>query len=126
MAKIIADLYASCLKANAPTQHVRNFREISQSLVPTVPSGGLRIGGDSPDGLVLVDEVPSARIVDVFTRDTVNDPPVLLHVFRTTSAGDGTYDLTGLAARTEGYDVCIRGVIASGERDVWIPGVHPG
>lgn len=92
----------------------------------TVPSGALRIGGDSPFGLVLAGGVPASRVVDVFTRDTVNDPPILLHVLRTTSAGDGTYNLAGLAARTQGYDICLRGVISSGERDVWVPGVHPG
>jgi hypothetical protein len=89
-------------------------------------NGPLRIGGDSPDGLVLLDGVPVQRIVDVFTRDTVNNPPVLLHVKRVMSNPDGTYNLSGLFARAEGYDVCIRGIVANGERDVWFPGIQPG
>lgn len=104
--------------------HAQNF--VFSQFTATVPAGALRFGGDSPFGLVLANGVPAARIVDVFTRDTVNSIPVLLHVLRTNSAGDGTYNLSGLAARTEGYDVCIRGITGSGERDCWIPGVHPG
>lgn len=88
--------------------------------VVVIPSGALRIGGDSPSGLVLVGAAPAARVVDLFDRETK------AHVSTTTSAGDGTYAFTGLSARTEGYDVVIRGVIASGERDVIVPGVQPG
>jgi len=86
----------------------------------TLPSGALRIGGDSPDGLVLVGTAPAARVVRLFDRAT----GVL--VAETTSGGDGTYSFTALSARTDGYDVVIRGVIASGERDVIVPGVQPG
>lgn len=85
-----------------------------------VPSGALRIGGDSPGGLVLVGTAPAARTVDLFDRET------RVFVATTSSAGDGTYAFAGLSARTEGYDVVIRGVIASGERDVIVPGMQPG
>lgn len=93
---------------------------VAPDLVLVLPVGSLRIGGDSPDGLVLVGTAPAARTVDLFDRATC------AHVARTTSAGDGTYAFTGLSARPDGYDVCIRGEIGSGERDVWIPGVQPG
>jgi len=85
-----------------------------------IPSGALRIGGDSPNGLVLVGAAPAARTVDLFDREE----KVL--VATTVSASDGTYAFSGLSARTQGYDVVIRGVIGSGERDVIIPGMHPG
>lgn len=88
-------------------------------VTPFFPQGTLRIGGDSPSGLVLVGMSPASRVVDLFDRET----KVL--VASTTSDFDGTYAFTGLAARTEGYDVVIRGTILSGERDVIIPGVHP-
>jgi len=83
-------------------------------------SGPLRLAGDSPDGLVLVGAAPAARAVDVFDRAT------RAWVGTTVSSGAGTYEISNLAARTEGYDVIIRGVIGSGERDVIVPGVHPG
>jgi len=114
------------LAANAPKPSTALLGIVNNLEKLTVPSGALRIGGDSPDGLVLVGAAPAARIVDCFTRDTVNDPPIVTHVARTTSDGSGVYSFTGLAARTEGYDIVIRGVIASGERDVIVPGVHPG
>ncbi len=88
--------------------------------VTVLSSGALRFGGDSPDGLVLVGASPAARTVDLFDRET------RAFVATTTSASDGTFSFTGLSARTEGYDVVIRGVISSGERDVIVPGVHPG
>lgn len=102
-----------------PTVSLRGV-VLSPRTFVVLPSGALRIGGDSPSGLVLVGTAPAARIVDLFDRETC------AHVARTTSAGDGTYPLSGLSARTQGYDVVIRGVIASGERDVIVPGVHPG
>lgn len=86
----------------------------------TIPAGALRIGGDSPSGLVLVGGAPAARVVDLFDRATRT------FVATTTSSGAGTYAFTGLSAQTDGYDVVIRGVISSGELDVIIPGVHPG
>lgn len=85
-----------------------------------LPSGALRIGGDSPNGLVLVGAAPAARVVDLFDREE----KVL--VATTTSGVDGTYSFTGLSARTQGYDVVIRGVVASGERDSIVPGMQPG
>lgn len=100
------------------TVAVQTILEFVNTVV--LPSGALRIGGDSPDGLVLVGTAPASRGVWLFDRET----GVL--VSTTTSAGDGTYAFTGLSARTQGYDVVIRGVIASGERDVIVPGVQPG
>lgn len=95
-------------------------RVLLASATTVLPSGTLRIGGDSPDGLVLVGTAPAARVVDLFDRET------RVFVATTTSASDGTYAFSGLSARTHGYDVVIRGVIASNERDVIVPGVHPG
>lgn len=95
-------------------------RVLLSSATTVLPSGTLRIGGDSPGGLVLVGTAPAARVVRLFDRET----GVL--VAETTSASDGTYSFTGLSARTQGYDVVIQGVIASNERDVIIPGVQPG
>lgn len=85
-----------------------------------LPAGSLRIGGDAPSGLVLVGTAPAARTVRLFDRE------LGLLVATTISASDGTYSFAGLVARTDGYDVVIRGVIASGERDVIVPGVQPG
>lgn len=90
------------------------------AIAPELPSGSLRIGGDSPSGLVLVGAAPAARVVDLFDRE------LRLWVATTTSASDGTYAFAGLSARTQGYDIVVRGVIASGERDVIVPGVQPG
>lgn len=85
-----------------------------------IPSGALRIGGDAPNGLVLVGAAPAARTVDLFDRETK------VHVATTVSSVLGTYAFPSLSARTEGYDVIIRGNLASGELDIIIPGVHPG
>lgn len=84
-----------------------------------LPSGALRIGGDSPNGLVLSGAAPVERTVDVFDRET----KVL--VASTVSGIDGTYAVTGLSARTDGYDVILRGNLLLGERDIIVPGVHP-
>jgi hypothetical protein len=120
MAAILPDDDNPALSASIkPTLSVRTFADF-EDLFPVLPSGSLRIGGDAPDGLVLVGTAPAAREVRLFDRET----SVL--VATTTSASDGTYAFTGLSARTEGYDVVIRGVIASGERDDIIPGVQPG
>lgn len=119
MAFQIDDHLGSPVFAVASLLYVRAFR-IVETQPAELPAGALRIGGDAPDGLVLVGAAPAARTVDLFDRE------LRLWVATTTSAGDGTYGFAGLSARTEGYDVCIRGVIASGERDAWIPGMHPG
>lgn len=95
----------------------------SMNILATYPGsepGRLRMAGDSPGGLVLVGGAPAARTVDVFDRAT------RAWVGTTVSSGAGTYEFTNLAARSEGYDVVIRGVISSGEMDVIVPGVHPG
>jgi len=100
-----------------------NTLRFAHPIVLTYPgfeAGRLRLAGDSPDGLVLVGAAPAARTVDVFDRAT------RAWVGTTVSSGAGTYEISNLAARTEGYDVIIRGVIGSGERDVIVPGVHPG
>lgn len=83
-----------------------------------LPSGALRIGGDSPNGLVLSGGAPAARVVRLYDMETGE------LVAQTTSAADGTYTFTGLSDRAEGYAVWIVG--AAGERGVIIPGLHPG
>ena len=108
------------LEVAIPTRAWRTTLIAPPLVGAVLPSGTLRIGGDAPDGLVLVGAAPAARTVDLFDRESK------AHVATTVSAGDGTYSFTGLSARTEGYDAVIRGVIASGERDVIVPGVHPG
>lgn len=115
----------SLLQVAIPTPSIfNNYVCLSDPVV--IPSGSLRIGGDSPNGLVLVGDAPASRIVDCFTRDMLSDPPVLVHVARTISSGSGTYAFLNLSARAQGYDCIIRGDIGSGERDVIISGVHPG
>lgn len=88
------------------------------STTTVLPSGTLRIGGDSPNGLVLSGGAPAARTVRLYDMET----GVL--VAETTSASDGTYTFTGLSARPEGYCVWIMG--AAGERGHIIPWLHPG
>lgn len=83
-----------------------------------LPTGVLRVGGDSPNGLVLSGGAPAARVVRLYDMATGE------LVAQTTSAVDGTYTFTGLSDRAEGYAVWIVG--AAGERGVIIPGLHPG
>lgn len=86
-----------------------------------------RIAGDSPGGLVLANGAPAARVVDLFDRE------LKTLVATTTSNGSGEYEFLEQMVRdedtacngSEGYDVILRGVIASGERDVIIPGIQP-
>lgn len=85
-----------------------------------LPAGTLRIGGDSPDGLVLSGGAPAVRTVRLYDMETGE------LVAETISAADGTYAFTGLSARPQGYDIIIRGNIGAGERDIIVPGVHPG
>lgn len=118
MATVTTNNAPGSLLVTKPTATIKTVFVIASQ--PVLPPGSLRIGGDSPDGLVLVGTAPAARVVRLFDRAT----GVL--VAETTSAGDGTYAFAGLSARTDGYDVVIRGVIASGERDDIIPGVQPG
>lgn len=95
-------------------------------LLPSIPAGTLRIGGDSPSGLVLAGGAPAARIVDLFAREVLdNNKVAVVHVARTVSDSSGQYSFTNLATRPQGYDVIIRGIVANGERDVIIPGVNP-
>lgn len=91
---------------------------ISPDVRLVLPSGSLRIGGDSPNGLVLSGGAPAARKVRLYDMETGE------LVAETISASDGTYSFSGLSARTEGYCVWIVG--AAGERGYLIPGVHPG
>lgn len=83
-----------------------------------LPSGSLRIGGDSPNGLVLSGGAPAARTVRLYDMKTGE------LVAETISAADGTYSFSGLSARPDGYGVWIVG--AAGERGVINPGVNPG
>lgn len=101
-----------------PNPSIRTVTPAGGNLQVVFPSGSLRIGGDSPDGLVLSGNAPAARTVRLYDMETGE------LVDETTSAGDGTYAFTGLSARTEGYGVWIVG--NAGERGVIIPGVDPG
>lgn len=83
-----------------------------------LPAGALRIGGDSPNGLVLSGGAPASRTVRLLDMETG------ALIAETTSNGSGIYSFTGLSARTDGYAVWIVG--AAGERGIIIPGVHPG
>ena len=83
-----------------------------------LPAGALRIGGDSPNGLVLSGGAPAARTVRLYDMETGE------LVAETVSESSGTYSFTGLSARAQGYAVWIVG--AAGERGLIIPGVHPG
>lgn len=121
MARVIDAYLSPCTHPVDGLQLVQGVREFNHYWdFPVFSPGSLRIGGDSPSGLVLVGGSPAARTVDLFDRAT----KVL--VASTVSSGSGTYAFTGLSAQTDGYDVIIRGVISNGERDVIIPGVHPG
>jgi len=119
VALIITDYLDPVLFPVGSMLHVLGAR-LPYVITPEFPAGALRIGGDSPSGLVLVGGAPAARVVDLFDRATRT------FIATTTSSGAGTYAFTDLAAQTDGYDVIIRGVISSGELDVIIPGVHPG
>lgn len=94
-------------------------RVVSTIVDPRMRDFAIPTGSLSLSGVVTVGSTPSARIVNAYDRETD------VFVATTTSAGDGTYTIPGLAARTDGYNVQLRGVVASGERDVWVPGVHP-
>lgn len=83
-----------------------------------LPSGSLRIGGDSPDGLVLSGGAPAARTVRLYDMETGE------LVAETASNGAGVYAFGGLSDRAEGYAIWIVG--AAGERGHIIPGLHPG
>lgn len=82
-----------------------------------LPEGALRIGGDSPNGLVLSGGAPASRTVRLLDMETG------ALIAETTSNGSGIYSFTGLSARTDGYAVWIVG--AAGERGIIIPGMHP-
>lgn len=91
---------------------------VALSAAFTLPGGSLRIGGDSPDGLVLAAGSPAARVVRLLDMESGE------LIAETTSEGDGTYAFSGLSARTDGY--CIWIVGNSGERGVINPSVMPG
>lgn len=97
---------------------VSSARIAAPDVKVVLSSGSLRIGGDSPNGLVLSGGAPAARKVRLYDMETGE------LVAETISAADGTYAFTGLSARPEGYAVWIVG--AAGERGYLIPGVHPG
>lgn len=94
----------------------RVFLNIRERLV--LPAGSLRIGGDSPDGLVLSGGAPAARTVRLLDMATGE------LIAQTVSSGAGVYSFTGLSDRSAGYAAWIVG--ATGERDIIIPGLHPG
>lgn len=91
---------------------------LAPELRVVLPTGALRIGGDSPDGLVLSGNAPVARTVRLYDQASGH------LVAETTSAGDGTYAFTGLSARDDGYAVWIVG--DSDEQGIIIPGVQAG
>lgn len=101
----------------SPTEYaLRVYLNIREQVV--FPSGSLRIGGDSPDGLVLSGGAPAARKVRLLDMKTG------FLVAETTSNSSGVYAFTGLSDSDLGYAVWIVG--ASGERGVIIPDMHPG
>jgi hypothetical protein len=83
-----------------------------------LPEGDLRIGGDSPNGLVLSGGAPAARTVRLLDMETG------ALIAETTSNGSGVYAFTDLSDRDDGYAVWIVG--DSGENGYIIQGVHPG
>jgi hypothetical protein len=118
MPLILPTYYDSCLTPVGEFQHVRNFNvtEGYGSIEPPIPAGTLRIGGDTPTGVVTLSGLPVARTVDIFDRDTN------IHISRTTSSAiDGTFNFSNLSTRA--YDIIIRG--EAGERDAVIPNVLP-
>lgn len=83
-----------------------------------LPAGSLRIGGDSPHGLVLSGGAPVARTVRLLDMETG------ALVAETASNGSGVYAFTGLSDRDDGYAVWIVG--NAGENGYIIQGLHPG
>lgn len=114
----MADLLCKPLELAGSTMSQAWGAQCNPPVAVLLPPGSLRIGGDSPDGLVLAGGAPAARTVRLYDMETG------VMVAETTSAGDGTYAFTDLSARTEGYAVWIMG--DAGERGVIIPGLHPG
>lgn len=88
------------------------------SLPIVLPPGALRIGGDSPSGLVLSGGAPAARTVRLLDMETG------ALIAETVSGGAGTYAFSGLSDRTAGYAVWIVG--DAGEAGLILPGIHPG
>jgi hypothetical protein len=119
MATVLAPPQTPGTAVQIPLTQVATVRPLFSAAGFVLPTGALRIGGDSPNGLVLVGSAPAARPVWLLDMAT----GVL--VATTTSGSDGTYAFTGLSARTDGYLVWIRGATA-GEKGYFIPGVHPG
>lgn len=101
-----------------PNPSILTVTPAGGNLQVVFPSGALRIGGDSPSGLVTLNGAPVARTVRLYDMETGE------LVAETTSAGDGTYSFPQLAARTDGYGIWIVG--NAGERGVIIPAIAPG
>lgn len=118
MADLLSSPALECGFAAQPYPHLWTWGIFEQGTPFVLPSGTLRIGGDSPDGLVLVDNSPASRVVRLYDMETGE------LVSQTYSAGDGTYALSGLVSRTQGYAVWIVGGI--GENGLIIQDVDPG
>lgn len=110
-------LNATLATSGYPTQALLPVRQ-AFPLPFALPPGSLRIGGDSPDGLVLSGGAPAARTVRLLDMETGQ------LVAETVSSGAGTYAFSGLSDRTEGYAVWIVG--DTGEAGLILPGIHPG
>lgn len=98
--------------------HIVSFQIFQPNSKLALPPGNLRIGGDSPSGLVLSGGAPAQRTVRLFDMATGQI------VAETTSLADGTYSFTGLSYRPSGYAVWIVG--STGEKGEIITGIYPG
>lgn len=95
------------------------WREIyDEPIAFILPTGSLRIGGDSPNGLVLVNSAPAARVIRLLDMKTGQ------LIRETISANDGTYSFGEIGTRPDGYAVWFVGNV--GERGLIFPGVNPG
>lgn len=110
-------LNLTTLTSGYPTQAIMPVRQ-SFALPLVLPPGTLRIGGDSPSGLVLSGGAPAARTVRLLDMETG------ALIAETVSSGAGTYVFSGLSDRAEGYAVWIVG--DTGEAGLILPGIHPG
>lgn len=102
--------YAAASPKPHPAQRVVN-QDANKLTLPTGPL--------SLSGVVRANGVAVSRTVRLYDRLTGE------LISETVSAGDGSYSFGGLPTRASGFNVEMMGVIASGERDDIIPGVHP-
>lgn len=118
MTDLVSSPTESCALSAQQYPHTWPWGVVALPRPFVLPTGSLRIGGDSPSGLVLAGGVPAARVVRLLDMASGE------LIAQTTSAGDGTYAFSGLSARTDGYATWIVG--ATGERGVINPAVMPG